>query len=178
MWCLATENVVSADNFPGCEKVEADFESRVEWRLDPNIFHPISAQLGSSEIDLFASRANVKPEKYVSWNPEQETWAVDAFSLNLSEFKSFSSSHFSLLPRALQKLEWFEGDCVWIAPLWRTQAWFTKMPRILVDHPVILPAYPNLLRHLVTGEQRPLRKKVRLIACLLCQESAVNADSS
>lgn len=50
-------------HLPGCENVEADFESRayrlqIEWRLDPYIFQLISAQLGSSEIDLFVSRVN------------------------------------------------------------------------------------------------------------------------
>lgn len=171
-WCLAKNNFVTATHLPGCENVEADLESRmdrhqIEWQLDPEVFQAISKVLGGCDIDLFASRVNAQLEKYVSWKADPSAFAVDAFSLDWTKFRAFCFPPFSLLPRFLQRLEVLEADCVLVAPLWTTQSWFTKMLRLLIDHPVLLPARDNLLTHPLTGAHHPILKKTKLVACLL-----------
>ena len=52
-----------------------------------------------------------------------------------------------------------------VVPLWTTQAWFPKLLRLLIDHPVLLPPRPGLVTHPLSGEEHP--KKMRLIACRL-----------
>ena len=39
------------------------------------------------EIDLFASRVNTQFQKYVSYRPDPNAFAVDAFTLNWGELK-------------------------------------------------------------------------------------------
>lgn len=46
------------------------------------------------EIDLFASRMNYQISKYVSWRPEPETYAVDAFSISWKNQKNLLFSSF------------------------------------------------------------------------------------
>lgn len=172
LWCLSKNNFVTAVHLPGSENVEADWESRldrhqIEWKLDPDIFQAISSALGGCDLDLFASRVNAQLEKYVSWQADPSAFAVDAFSLNWANFRAYCFPPFSLLPRFLQRLEVQEADCVLVAPCWTTQSWFTKMLRLLVDHPVLLPARDNLLTHPLTGACHPILNKTRLMACPL-----------
>ena len=70
----------------GCLNVEADELSRglnlnedLEWALDMDIFQEIVCRFGKPGIDLFASRLNHKLEKYISFRPDPNAMAVDAF---------------------------------------------------------------------------------------------------
>jgi hypothetical protein len=172
LWCLAQRNFVTAIHIPGSTNVEADFESRVdrheiEWRLDSDVFQSIIGMLGVCDIDLFASRVNAQLHKYVSWKPDPDAYAIDAFSLDWSMFRSFCFPPFSLIPRVLQKLELHQADIILVAPMWTTQAWFPKMIKLLVDFPVNLPPLPHLLMHPLTGLKHPLLPKLTLVACAL-----------
>ena len=52
-----------------------------DWRLDSNLFRQIMTQEGPLLCDLFAARLNRQLPRYVSWQPDPETVAVDALSL-------------------------------------------------------------------------------------------------
>ena len=73
----------------GCLNVEADELSRglninedIEWALVMDIFQEIVCRFGKPDIDLFASRLNHKLEKYISFRPDPNAMAVDAFSIS------------------------------------------------------------------------------------------------
>ena len=53
----------------------------LEWALDAAIFQEIVDRFGKPDIDLFASRINHKLKKYVSFRPDPNAMAVDAFSM-------------------------------------------------------------------------------------------------
>ena len=53
-----------------------------EWKLDPIVFKRISSFWGKPSIDLFASRLNFQLRPFVSWKPDPEAFAIDAFSIS------------------------------------------------------------------------------------------------
>jgi len=86
-WCIAHNLPISAAHIPGKQNIEANLHSRkfsdsTEWMLNPSPFSKISENLGMAQVDLFASRINRQISQYVSWKPEPEALAVDAFSIH------------------------------------------------------------------------------------------------
>ena len=55
------------------------------------------------DIDLFASNINAKCNIYVSWLPDPDSCAIDAFTISWSEGNFFVFPPFILLPRVLRK---------------------------------------------------------------------------
>ena len=87
IWCTGRHLHISPAHIPGNENFEADknsrkFQDATEWQLNPKIYKAVCDTFGTPEIDLFASWINRQTEKYVSWKPEPEAFAVDAFSIN------------------------------------------------------------------------------------------------
>ena len=77
---------ISAAHIPGQKNIEADKKSRqfkntAEWMLSKGTFFFITKQFGQADIDLFATRANKKINKYISWKPDSDPIAIDAFSV-------------------------------------------------------------------------------------------------
>ena len=88
-WCISRSIHLSISHVAGCLNVEADELSRglnlnedLEWALDMDIFQEIVCRFGKPDIDLFASRLNHKLEKYISFRPDPNAMAVDAFSIS------------------------------------------------------------------------------------------------
>ena len=77
----------------------------LEWSLDQSVFEKLKLKCPNMEIDLFASRLNLKLPCYVSRYPGPDAWAVDAFALTWSNNYLYIIPPFSLIPRILQKLE-------------------------------------------------------------------------
>ena len=80
------EIFVVAQHVPEKNNVYMDYHSRnfnerIEWSLQPNVFRWITQRLWYPEIDLFASPLNAKVKKFVSWRPDPEACTVDAFTI-------------------------------------------------------------------------------------------------
>ena len=78
---------LSAVHISGTTNVEADRKSRHfydqhEWMLNPKYFQVIQDKYPMLDIDLFASRLNAQLPNYVSWQPDPECSAVNAFSMS------------------------------------------------------------------------------------------------
>ena len=118
---------------------------------------------------MFASRINFQFKPYVSWQPDPEALAIDAFSLDWSTMFSFCFPPFSIILKVLQKLREEEGEMCLIVPFWKTQPFFPMLGRLLIENPVILPDRKDLLSHPVKGCHHPLleKKRLRLLACRL-----------
>ena len=87
--CISRSTHLSISHVAGCLNVEADELSRglnlnedLEWALDMDIFQEIVCRFGKPDIDFFASRLNHKLEKYISFRPDPNAMAVDAFSIS------------------------------------------------------------------------------------------------
>ena len=110
---------------PGKENIEADKDSRkfqdtTEWQLNPKIYKAVYDTFGTPEIDLFASRINKQIEKYVSWKPEPETFAVDAFSVNWRHHFMYIFPPFSLLTKVIKKICQDQATGIPVFPAWST----------------------------------------------------------
>ena len=87
-WCIARDIGLSVVHIPGKQNLVADFESRrnqreAEWRLDnATLQNALSRLKFQPDIDLFASRINYLFPKYISYRPDPEAFAIDAFSLH------------------------------------------------------------------------------------------------
>ena len=95
---------VRATHVPGIDN-EADFESRnfnenVKWELNKSFYSKISHIWGMPDIDMFASCLNKQIECFVSWRPDPDAAAIDAFSLSWSDYKLEQVPRGSRIPPA------------------------------------------------------------------------------
>lgn len=172
-WCIEHGIWLSSTHIPGKANVDADSESRnfddkTEWKLDPQAFAYCTELWGMPEIDLFASRLNFQCKPYVSWRPDPEAIAIDAFSLDWSNRFVYMFPPFSIIPRVLKKIREDSTRAILIAPQWPTQSWFPLLQRLQIDKPLLfrrskalltLPGRP--------GVTHPLYPKLRMCAYLL-----------
>ena len=169
-WCIARQVWISATHIPGRCNVEADRESRKsdqdkEWALHEGVFDTLASMWGKPDIDLFASRINNKVPVYVSWKPDPSAVHINAFTMSWSSKLNYIFPPFSLIGRILQKVSDDQAECLLIVPMWPTAAWFSLIPPLLLDLPVLLPRMQNLLTK--GRELHPLRQRLVLIACRL-----------
>ena len=151
IWTYCTDQKIwlSAVHVPGKDNNTADYMSRLvkensEWRLAPFVFHKIVNLFKvTPEIDLFASALNHQVPKYISWNPDQEAFAIDAFSISWANIKFYAFPPFSLIGASISKIKTEGASGIMIIPLWNTQFWLPMMISLLQDFTVIFP--PNIL---------------------------------
>ena len=129
-----------------------------------DVFHKIVNLFKvTPEIDLFASALNHQAPKYISWNPDQGAFAIDAFSISWANIKFYAFPSFNLIRARISKIKREGASGVMIIPLWNTLFWFPMMVSILQDFPVTLP--PNILAlPFIQDQQHPLYPKMKLLA--------------
>ena len=123
---------------------EADAASRVyqhdlEWSVPQNVFNLACKKWGTPQIDLFASRINHKVTKYCSWQPDPAAYAINAFSVDWSDFELiYIFCPFSLITRALKYLQEQpkRPHCLFVAPYWPTQPWWPVLQRLQQEPPL------------------------------------------
>ena len=102
IWQFAKSNNLwlSATHIPGIFSKVADTESRkheynLEWKLNEIYFQQIPHWFGKRpEIDLFASRINYQIKPFISYEPDPEAFAVNAFLLNWNRCFFMHFHHF------------------------------------------------------------------------------------
>jgi hypothetical protein len=119
-------------------------------------------------IDLFAPRINKQFDTYVSYRPDPQASAVDAFTLTWSSLVFYAFPPFSLIGTVLSKIKKDKARGVVVLPNWPTQPWYAKALSMGGKPPIhlqaskdllILPSHPN--------ETYPLFKKLSMMICLL-----------
>ena len=166
-WCLERKLWVSATHLPGSLNVDADEQSRLihentEWMLNKTVFQALVDMWGVPEIDLFASRLNHQVAAYVAWKPDPEAVAIDSLSLQWDYLLLYAFPPFSLIGRVLRKIELEHCEGIVVVPYWTTQPWYSKLTRMLIDCPFLLPR-KDLLSHPTLAEHS--LPKMDLIAC-------------
>jgi len=157
-WCINRGIKLSLFHLPGKINVEADKLSRnlsvdMEWKLDAKVVYCIKNCYGPLSIDLFASRLNYQLKPYISFLPDPEAYAVDAFSISWKSNINYAFPPFSMMGHVLKKLEQDQGQLVLIAPLWTTQPWFTKLLKMISGQSYLLP----VKKHLLISPMDPVR---------------------
>ena len=170
-WCILRNIWLTAAHLPGCQNTEADFRSRhfndrTEWMLDKGSFQTITYKFGSPEIDLFASRLNTQVPRYISWMPDPEAEAVDAFTLDWGSFTLFYAfPPFCLIAKCLQKIQRDKASGLLVVPNWPTQAWFPLLKSMLEEEPLVLRRSKKLLTQPISKLSHPLSDKLDLLCC-------------
>ena len=169
-FCIREKLWVSAAHIPGRQNQEADAQSRIledatEWKLNPELFQKIVEEFGEPEIDLFASRINRQSDRYVSWFPEPEATAVDAFSLVWSNSYFYMFPPFSLIGKVLAKASRDKTKGIIVVPDWPTQHWYPRLLQMTRHRPMTFrPSAKNLMLMHKPTEVHSLHKKLQLMA--------------
>ncbi|KAK3100452.1 hypothetical protein FSP39_020111 [Pinctada imbricata] len=164
-WCINRDIYISAKHLPGVENVQADRLSRklnddMEWMLNDNTFEKIMTIYSlKNGIDLFASRLNYRLPLYVSYLPDPNAIAVDAFSMKWNTNFMYMFPPFSILGRVLAKINQDKAEAVMVAPIWPTQHWFPLLLNMISEQSYILPrSSKTLLMPTNMSRQHPLKK--------------------
>lgn len=160
-WCLQRGITLSAEYLPGNQNQGADRESRTvhtsgEWKLDGRMFETLQVYFGDLKVDMFATRLNNQIETYISWKPDPFAMAVDAFQVSWREIQGgYAFPPFCLIGRCLQKLKAERATMLLLAPVWPAQHWYPTLLECLIDHPMLLCPYQDLLMN-PFGQGHPL----------------------
>ena len=135
-WCVPRNIWLSISYIPGEINVIADQASRVfgdsaEWKLYVDVFNRIANILGTTTIDMFASRLNYQLTHYVSWLPDPQAMAIVpslwiGLIMSHTPFPPLASYH-----NFFQKLEMDQAQAILIAPNWPTQPWYPQANKTL-----------------------------------------------
>ena len=120
---------LSTSHVPGVENNIADLKSRYfydnkEWSLNHYMFEKVREKFGKPETYLFATCLNAICELYVSFKPDPNAFAVDAFTQIWNDIKGYAFPPFSLIGRILAKIKRDEASITVIVPCWQTQPRF------------------------------------------------------
>lgn len=172
-WCMKRDLFISASYLCGSQNIEADFLSRnfsdtTEWMLRKDIFRKLCAQCFMPDIDLFASRLNYQVEKYVSWFPQPGAYKCNAFSFDWVDHHPYIFPPFNLIGRVLNKIvEDRVRKALLIIPHWVSQSWFPSLLSLLIDFPIRIPRYRDLLTLPHSGQLHPIGKSLSLIGVVV-----------
>ena len=182
-WCIPNRIWLTVARIPGKENVEADFESRkcrrnTEWSLNKKLFRKACKKLDfTPNIDLFASRINYQLKPFISYHPDPEAHAVNAFHLSWRNYKFYAFPPFSIISQVLQKIQKERSEGLVLLPKWPTQTWWPVAMKMLVQRPVALPADQSTLYLPNSPDERhPLYQKMTLLMCHLSGNTSRTED--
>ena len=121
-------------------------KDRSDWTLCPRVFQTINHKLGPLEVDLFASRLSTQLPAFVSWRPDPEAMATDAFTLDWKVMRAYANPPWSLVGRVLAQVQQQKADLVLVAPIWKAQPSYPALLEMCKDFPLILPERANLIQ--------------------------------
>lgn len=166
-WCEARHIFVFASYISSQDNEVADAESRKsnkddEWILTDNAYNTIENKLGSSEIDLFASRINKKCNLYVSWHRDPEAFAINAFTMDWNNLRFYAFPPVAVILKVLRKIITDRAIGIVVVPLWKTQPWYPLFMQLLCSDLVTITPSDNAL--LCDSNSSQMQRSVTLIA--------------
>lgn len=152
LWCEKRNIWLTVFHIPGRLNIRADRLSRLskklnddmEWSLCDNIFQKLQDQFGHFLMDLFASAENHKLKSYVSYLPDKNACAVNAYSLQWKRL-NYAFPPFSLLGPVIKKVYEDEAELVLVAPIFTSQTWFPRLLQLISAQSYILPKVEDIL---------------------------------
>lgn len=172
-WC-EERNIWIHATYINTKENLADIESRIvnpdtEWELSPSAFQMIVSHFGQPNVDLFASRANAKCENFVSWAPEPDAMAVDAFTINWNAMYFYAFPPFSIILKCVRKIIDDKADGILVFPYWPSQPWFPLLKSILTTNIMYLDPNKFLLQSNFR-DHHPLHAHLTLGVARLCSK--------
>ncbi len=180
-WLLDKGNWIIASHIPGKLNVKADEESRkhetkTEWMLDSDAFQfAIDSLSFPPEIDLFATRINKQLPRFVSYRPDPEAEAIDAFTLDWKNIDFYAFPPFICIGRTLQKINSDGATGIIIVPDWPNQPWYCLFTSMIINEIILSPRERLLVLPSDDTVKHPLRRHLALRVALV---SGISTDSS
>ena len=182
-FCRSHSIWLTAAHIPGVDNIDADYESRrdyrdSDWMLNPKVFRDACLMCDfTPDIDCFANRMNSQLPRYVSFRPDPYAEYVDAFSLNWAWFNPYLFPPFSIIGQVLQKIQVDKADVLMVVPKWPTKPWYNTFVNLLQSEPlVVMPSVDNLILPAKPGEVHPLAGKLTLLVGRLSGRSSSVKD--
>ena len=143
-WMLYRKNTLTARYIPGGENGEADQASRkmkdgTDYQLCPKVFKQINRKLGPLKLDLYANHWNRQTTRYFSRYPQPETLGLDAMIQTWDKTGNYAYPPHIMIPGTINKAVRDKVEMVIIAPVWRSQPWYSLLLQHSVDHPIRIP---------------------------------------
>jgi hypothetical protein len=145
---LGRDQILSLQHISSQDNDIADMLSRFhqnhwEYSLHPAVFRSILSfwqDVGTPDVDIFASRENHLLPRFVAWGPDSAAVAQDAFTL--SHWGSFPWVHppTPLLTRVLHTLDRMKTLAILVCPLWPNKPWWPVLHRLTIDRLKLPPA--------------------------------------
>ena len=168
---------------PGRRNVLADQLSRqdqvisTEWTLHPRILQGVFGSWGTPMVDLFATSLNNRLPVYCSPVPDPLAWQVDAFTVPWDDLFVYAYPPIAVLRLVINRVLMSSRlRMILIAPMWPQQEWYPDLLDLLVEEPIELPLWRNLLRQPHTQAVHGSLVNLRLHAWMLSSESSERED--
>ena len=125
------------------DNTEADSLSRIEnpnteWTISHFAFKKIVKRFGYPKIHLFASRHNSKCNACVSRYPDNRAIETDAFTINWEKYFFYGFPPFSIILKALHKIEKDVSQGIFVVPDWPNQPWCPLFHSMLIAEPLYI----------------------------------------
>ena len=105
---------------------------------------------------------------YVSYKPDPGAVAVEAFTVQWSQYVFYAFPPFSVITRTLQKIQQDQATGLLVVPFWPTQTRWPPLTRMLIQAPLVLPKRKTTL-YLPQDPSavHPLHSQMTLLLCHL-----------
>ena len=131
LWCLERDISVQAQH-SRCQV--QDNEGQIRLDALPSDFRSIDKTFGPLEVDLFALRLSAQLPTIVSWRPDPEVLATDAFTVHWVDLKAYANPPWSLVGRVLAQVSQQKADLILVSPVWKSQPWYPKLLGMCIDY--------------------------------------------
>ena len=114
----------------------------------------VSSNLSKNQVSVWSSpdksvsRLCHELKNYLSFRPNPHSKGVGAMQQNWSVQLGhilYACPLFSLIPRALHRVQDQVQTMMLVVPVWQTQPWYPRLLYLLIAYPIIIPHRPNLL---------------------------------
>ena len=102
----------------------------------------------------------------MSYRPDPESIAVDAFTLNWENKRFYAFPAFICVAKVLQKIWKDQATGILIVPNWPNQIWYCQYSEMVIHEFILFPR-SNLLTLPSKGTTHPLNKTLALKAALV-----------
>lgn len=152
------------------ENVIADFLSRQEvdssdFQLNIKYYRKICETFGAPDVDLFATRLTRQCKTFVSWLPDPESSAVDAFTIQWSN-NFYSFPPFCLINRVLNKIIEDQVFGVVVVPNWCAQSWYPRYMKMCTGR-ILYFQTKDVLWCPYENRIHPMSRNITLMAAVL-----------
>lgn len=116
--------------------------------------------------DLFATHLTKQCSKFVSWLPDPESEAVDAFSIKWNS-KFYAFPPFNMIAKVLRKIEVDQVYGIVVVPNWPTQPWYPRFLKMKRGRTLKIKPTKNMLFCPYENRSHELSMKISLEAAVL-----------